>query len=138
MAEHPGISLVAIRFLFHPDTQEALTPDPHPYSNSSLDENFLAEFKNKTSHNSSVKLEERVVKNAAEAIEIIREYRRCTMFVVGRKPEGQLVAGLSPKIEFPELGPVGGLVTCAGFPTAASVLVVQQYQAGSFPNSDIS
>ena len=82
MAEHPGISLVAIRFLFHPDTQEALTPDPHPYSNSSLDENFLAEFKNKTSHNSSVKLEERVVKNAAEAIEIIREYRRCTMFVV--------------------------------------------------------
>ncbi|RVX04120.1 hypothetical protein CK203_015600 [Vitis vinifera] len=88
MAEHPGISLVAIRFLFHPDTlDEAITPDPHPNpnSNSSLDENFLAEFKNKTSHNNSVKLEERVVKNAAEAIEIIREYHRCTMFVVGER-----------------------------------------------------
>ncbi|KAJ9706077.1 hypothetical protein PVL29_001580 [Vitis rotundifolia] len=156
MAEHPGISLVVIRFLSHPDTQdEAVTPDPHPNpnSNSSLDESFLAEFKNKTSQNSSDKLEERVVKNAAEAIElgqigrvvknsaeaieIIREYRRCTMFVVGRTPEGQLI-GLSPRIEFPELGPVGGLLTCAGFPTAASVLVVQQYQAGSFSNSDIS
>lgn len=141
MAEHPGISLVAIRFLFHPDTlDEAITPDPHPNSNSnsSLDENFLAEFKNKTSHNNSVKLEERVVKNAAEAIEIIREYHRCTMFVVGRTPEGQLVAGLSPLIEFPELGPVGSLLTCGGIPTAASVLVVQQYQPRSFSNSDIS
>ena len=141
MAEHPGISLVAIRFLFHPDTlDEAITPDPHPNSNSnsSLDENFLAEFKNKTSHNNSVKLEERVVKNAAEAIEIIREYHRCTMFVVGRTPEGQLVAGLSPLIEFQELGPVGSLLTCGGIPTAASVLVVQQYQPRSFSNSDIS
>ena len=141
MAEHPGITLVAIRFLFHPGTQEdTITLDPHTNPNSSLDENSLAEFKNKTSHNSSVKFEEIAVRNAAEATEIIREYHRCSMFVVGRKPEGEVAIELSrPRIEFPELGPVGSLLTSPGFPTAASVLVVQQYQPGSFSNSqDIS
>lgn len=138
MAEHPGISLVAVRFLIHPDVQgEAPTPDSHDNPNFLLDENFLAEFKHNSSLNSAVKFEERVVKNAAEAMEIIREYHRCTMFVVGRMPEGHVVAGLSPKTEFPELGPVGSLLTSPGFPTVASVLVVQQYQPGSFPNSEI-
>ncbi|RVW43236.1 Cation/H(+) antiporter 18 [Vitis vinifera] len=116
---------------------EAPTPDSHDNPNFLLDENFLAEFKHNSSLNSAVKFEERVVKNAAEAMEIIREYHRCTMFVVGRMPEGHVVAGLSPKTEFPELGPVGSLLTSPGFPTVASVLVVQQYQPGSFPNSEI-
>ena len=123
MAEHPGISLVVIRLLTHSDD-----------TNSLLDENFLAEFKQNSSLNNSVKYEERFVKNAAEAIEIIREYHRSTMFVVGRMPEGDVIALLSLKTEFPELGPVGSLLTSPDFPTAASVLVLQQHQPGSFPN----
>lgn len=115
MAEHPGISLVAIRFLFH------LPPNIS-------DESFVAEFKQKTSHNSTVKFEDRVIESVAEAIEIIHECGHCNLFVVGRAPEGEHVAGLSPMMEFPELGPVGSLVTSPDFPTSASVLVVQQYQ----------
>lgn len=138
MAEHPGISLVAIRFLFHPGNQEdAITVDPYTNPNS-LDENFLAEWKHTALHNSSIKFEERVVRNATEAIEIIQEHHRCTMFVVGRTPEGQAANELSPRIEFPELGPVGCLLT-SSFTTVASLLVVQQYQSsGSFSTSHIS
>ncbi|KAL6349000.1 hypothetical protein AAG906_033656 [Vitis piasezkii] len=139
-------SIITVPFFGGCDDREALsydvqgeapTPDSHDNPNFLLDENFLAEFKHNSSLNSAVKFEERVVKNAAEAMEIIREYHRCTMFVVGRMPEGHVVAGLSPKTEFPELGPVGSLLTSPGFPTVASVLVVQQYQPGSFPNSEI-
>ncbi|GFZ01310.1 cation/H+ exchanger 17 [Actinidia rufa] len=95
----------------------------------SADEEFLAEFKEKISKDSSIKYEERIVSRAGETVGAIREHSRCNLFLVGRMPEGQLVAALKGNSECPELGPVGGLLTSPEFSTNASVLVVQQYHS---------
>lgn len=134
MAEHPGISLVVIRFSVHPDiVGEIVRVDVDESSNGGArfaDDIFLAEFKEKIVKDGSVRYEERVVRNGAEAAEAILEQSRCNLFLVGRMPEGELVAGLlNRKNECPELGPVGGLLTSPDFSTTASVLVVQQYRS---------
>ncbi|KAA8522472.1 hypothetical protein F0562_013167 [Nyssa sinensis] len=131
MAEHPGISLVVIRFLVDPKfVGEIVRLDMDNYSAvaKSVDDEFLAEFKERISADSSIKYEERVVGSSAAAIEVIRERNLCNLFVVGRMPEGQLVAALNEKSDCPELGPIGGLLTSPEFSTTASVLVVQQYR----------
>ncbi|KAI7989683.1 Cation/H(+) antiporter 18 [Camellia lanceoleosa] len=134
MAEHPGISLVVIRFLVDPTvTGEIVTVDINNDSSGSgsrsADEEYLAEFKQKMSKESSIKYEERVASNAAETVEVIREHNRCNLFLVGRMPEGELVRALNGKGECPELGPVGSLLISPDFSTTASVLVVQQYHS---------
>ncbi|XP_058224214.1 cation/H(+) antiporter 18-like [Rhododendron vialii] len=135
MAEHPGINLVVIRFTVHPDVVGEIvrvnvdeSSNGEPGEAKSADEHFLAEFKEKIVNNGSVRYEERAVRNGAEAVEAIREHSRCNLFLVGRIPEGELVASLNGKRECPELGPVGSLLTSPDFSTAASVLVVQQYR----------
>ncbi|XWS48854.1 hypothetical protein CRYUN_Cryun13aG0112400 [Craigia yunnanensis] len=132
MAEHPGISLTVIRFLPGPDVSGEIVRDnintSFNASGGSADERFLMEFKSKISNDdSSISYEERVVRNSAETIEVIREFSRCNLFVVGRMPESQVTAKLNTKSDCPELGPVGSLLTSPEFSTSASVLVVQQY-----------
>ncbi|XP_058200113.1 cation/H(+) antiporter 18-like [Rhododendron vialii] len=135
MAEHPGISLVVIRFLVSPNAvRENIAleiPEAGGSSDelSSRDEEFIGKIKEKISRNSSIKYDERVVSSAAEAVGIIREQSRCNLYLVGRMPVGQLVANMNRNSDCPELGPVGGLLTSPDFPTAASVLVVQQYHS---------
>ncbi|KAG5539588.1 hypothetical protein RHGRI_019954 [Rhododendron griersonianum] len=136
MAEHPGINLVVIRFTVHPDVVGEIvrvnvdeSSDGEPGAAKSADEHFLAEFKEKIVNDGSVRYEERAVRNGAEAVEAIRELSRCNMFLVGRIPEGELVASLNGKRECPELGPVGSLLISPDFSTTASVLVVQQYRS---------
>ncbi|KAK7833786.1 cation/h(+) antiporter 18 [Quercus suber] len=130
MAEHPGISLTVIHFIASLETaQEAVSLKIDICENSSTsegsgDEKFLVEFKQKFVKDSSIKFEERVVRNAAETIEVILEYSRCDLFLVGRMPE---VATLIEKSDCIELGPVGSLLTSPDFSTSASVLVVQQF-----------
>ncbi|GFZ01307.1 cation/H+ exchanger 18 [Actinidia rufa] len=131
MAEHPGINLVMVRFLLNPKVvgeAVVLDIDSGPEARSA-DEEFLAEFKEKISKDSSIKYEERIVSRAGETVGAIREHSRCNLFLVGRMPEGQLVAALKGNSECPELGPVGGLLTSPEFSTNASVLVVQQYHS---------
>ncbi|KAG6391081.1 hypothetical protein SASPL_148830 [Salvia splendens] len=91
----------------------------------SEDEEFLKE---KMGKNGSIRLEEVVVRNAAEAVEAMRGHDRCNLFVVGRMPEGQLAAALKRNNDYPELGPVGNLLISSEFSTVTSVLVVQQYR----------
>ncbi|PSS11349.1 Cation/H(+) antiporter like [Actinidia chinensis var. chinensis] len=133
MAEHPGINLVMVRFLLDPKVVgEAVVLDINDDSGPearSADEEFLAEFKEKISKDSSIKYEERIVSHTGETVGVIREHSRCNLFLVGRMPEGQLVAALKGNSECPELGPVGGLLTSPDFSTNASVLVVQQYHS---------
>ncbi|CAK9137023.1 unnamed protein product [Ilex paraguariensis] len=132
MAEHPGVSLVVVRFIVHPKVVgESVKLDINDNTNASTeseDEAILAEFKQKIPTDNSIKYEERVVSNAAETAEVAREHSRCNLFLVGRMPEGQLVAALNKKTECPELGPVGNLLTSPDFSTTATVLVVQQYR----------
>ncbi|KAK6137308.1 hypothetical protein DH2020_028949 [Rehmannia glutinosa] len=70
-------------------------------------------------------IQERMVNDAAEAVDVMRSYSRSNLVLVGRMPEGQLVASLNKKGECPELGPVGNLLISPEFST--SVLVVQQF-----------
>ncbi|PSR91462.1 Cation/H(+) antiporter like [Actinidia chinensis var. chinensis] len=125
MAEHPGIKLVVIRFLL--DTE--VMGDIVRIDMDREEEEFLAGFKQKMTKDGSMKYEERVVRNAAETVEVIREHNsRCNLFLVGRMPQGPVPSALNVNTECPELGPVGGLLTSSDFSTTASVLVVQQYR----------
>ena len=135
MAEHPGISLTVIHFIASPEiAQEAVSVKVDICENSNTSEGsggekFIVEFKQRFLKDSSIKFEDRVVRNAAETIEVILEYSRCDLFLVGRMPE---VATLIEKSDCVELGPVGSLLTSPDFSTSASVLVVQQYHSQSF------
>ncbi|KAH7839892.1 hypothetical protein Vadar_010065 [Vaccinium darrowii] len=139
MAEHPGISLVVIRFLVNPNAmRENIALEIIEGEGNELrsgDEEIIGEIKKKISRNGSIKYDERVVSGAAEVVGVIREQSRCNLYLVGRMPEGHLVAAMKVSTDCPELGPVGGLLTSPDFSTAASVLVVQQYHSQLSLNS---
>ncbi|KAJ6943584.1 cation/H(+) antiporter 18-like [Populus alba x Populus x berolinensis] len=131
MAEHPGISLSVIRFTASPEIVGEIVRvdinDDRNVSTESTDDEFIAEFKKKIAKDSSVKYEERIVSNAAETVEAAKDFSRCNLFLVGRVPQGPVVASLNVKVECPELGPVGHLLISPDFTTLASVLVMQQH-----------
>ncbi|XP_022873504.1 cation/H(+) antiporter 18-like [Olea europaea var. sylvestris] len=133
MAEHPGINLNVVQFTTdHKVAGETVRLDINDQDRPearSEDEEFLAEVKEKVSNDSSIKFEEKMIKDAQETIDVIRSYSRCNLFLVGRMPEGQLVAAFNRRRECPELGPVGNLLISPDFSTTASVLVVQQYRS---------
>ncbi|KAL3498944.1 hypothetical protein ACH5RR_041676 [Cinchona calisaya] len=132
MAEHPGINLVVVRFTVHPNiVGEAVSLDMNDDNSPearSEDEEFLSEFKENTEKVGSITFEEKMVKDAAETVEVIRVYSRCNLFLAGRMPHGELVAALNTRTDCPELGPVGNLLIAPDFSSTASVLVVQQYR----------
>ncbi|GFZ01476.1 cation/H+ exchanger 17 [Actinidia rufa] len=117
MAEHPGINLVVIRFLLDPEVIEDIVRIDMNGEARSGDKEFLGEFKQNTMKDSSIKYEERVVRNAAETVKVIREHSRCNLFLVGRMPTGPVVADLNGNRVCPELGPIGGLMTSPDFST---------------------
>jgi len=133
MAEHPGINLNVVRFTTDPKVAGETVRLDINYQNRpearSEDEEVLAEFKEKVSKDSSIKFEEKTIKDAQETIDVIRSYSRCNLFLVGRMPEGQLLAAFNRRRECSELGPVGNLLISPDFSTKASVLVVQQYRS---------
>ncbi|KAJ8768485.1 hypothetical protein K2173_022574 [Erythroxylum novogranatense] len=125
MAEHPGIVLSVVRFKPGPEiTGEIVRVDIiNDVNEESADEKLLTEARK--SNTTSIKYEERVVKSSDETVEVIRQFSRCNMILVGRRPEGPVPAALNVKIECSELGPVGNLLISPE--CLASVLVVQQY-----------
>lgn len=135
MAEHPGVTLNAVRFVVHADTVGRSTQVDvddglgKPPADSRWDsENFILELKQRASNDESIKYQECVVSSDTEAVDAIRQHSKSSLFVVGRIPEGQLAAALDKKNDCPELGPIGNLLISPDFSTAASVLVVQQYR----------
>ncbi|KAF2313401.1 hypothetical protein GH714_010804 [Hevea brasiliensis] len=107
MAEHPGISLIIVHFI---------------PSNDIMGQMVKVDITDES---------KRPVNSAKEIVEIVKEFSRCNLFVVGRMPVGPVAAALTEKAEYPELGPVGNLLTSNGFTTSASVLVVQQYNGST-------
>ncbi|KAL3329840.1 hypothetical protein AABB24_033946 [Solanum stoloniferum] len=101
MAEHPGINLLVVRFLVDPEVARgSITLDmDQTYSTEaqSKDEELLTDLKHKLSKNSSIKYEEKLVKDAAGTTELIRAYNRCNLFLVGRISEGEVAAALDKK-----------------------------------------
>lgn len=129
MAEHPGIRLAVLRFVMEPRIVGEVVRVDVGESSTTEDELFLAEFKVKIANDDSIIYEERIVKNAAETAAAIREYNCCNLFLVGRRPAGELACSLRTG-ECPELGPVGSLLASQDCATTASVLVMQQYHYG--------
>ncbi|KAI7730919.1 hypothetical protein M8C21_013341 [Ambrosia artemisiifolia] len=132
MAEHPGINLVVVRFLLDRDVASSSSvsveiEEPDSVKAMSIDDEVIAEFKEKILKDSTNRYVERVVKNGAEVIEGIREHSRCNLILVGRMPEGELVASMRKRSECPEMGPIGNLLISPEVNIPASVLVVQQY-----------
>ncbi|KVH91799.1 Cation/H+ exchanger [Cynara cardunculus var. scolymus] len=136
MAEHPGINLTVVRFLLNPtdttSTPGSVTVDIQESSTAeaqSADDEVIKEFNMKlVSKDCNMKYDERVVADGSEMAEMIREYSRSNLFLVGRMPEGEVVAALlKTKSECPEMGPIGNLLISPSFTTGASVLVVQHY-----------
>ncbi|KAD4178395.1 hypothetical protein R6Q59_021986 [Mikania micrantha] len=130
MAEHPGINLIVVRFLLNPQatiTRDSITID---IKESATDDDVIEDFKkNFVIKHTTVNFEERVVANASETAETIREYGRSNLFLVGRMPEGEAVEFPKNNSECPEMGPVGNFLISTNITTAASVLVVQQYHS---------
>ncbi|KAM1850947.1 hypothetical protein ACFX13_015068 [Malus domestica] len=131
MAEHPGISLMVIRFLVEPELAGEISRiniDGNARTKvGSVDEEFLTEFKQKIAKDDSVTYEEKAVRNEAQTISMVHEIGRCHLFLVGRTPDGEVALALNRRSECPELGPVGSLLISPDLSTSASVLVVQQY-----------
>ncbi|KAL2595049.1 hypothetical protein AAZV13_11G018000 [Glycine max] len=140
MAEHPGIRLLVIRFVGEPMNGEIVRVDVGDSTSTKLisqDEEFLDEIKTKIANDDSIIYEEKVVKDGAETVAIIRELKSCNLFLVGSRPASE-VASAMKRSECPELGPVGGLLASQDYPTTASVLVMQQFQNGAPINFTIS
>lgn len=133
MAEHPGIRLMVVRFLVEPEiVGEIARVNVEGESSTNLasvDNDFLAKFKQNKAEDNSTKYEEKSIRNTEQVIAVIREIGHCNLFLVGRMPAGELALALSNRSECPELGPVGSLLTSPDFSTTASVLVVQQYNS---------
>ncbi|XP_071687020.1 cation/H(+) antiporter 18-like [Rutidosis leptorrhynchoides] len=137
MAEHPGINLIVVRFFLNrkrPTTPGSVTVDitesTATEESQSIDEEVITNFRNKiASKPNTMKYDERMVADALETTESIKEYARSNLFVVGRMPEGEVVEFLKKNSECPEMGPVGNVLISPNFSTAASVLVVQQYHS---------
>ncbi|KAH6783366.1 cation/H+ exchanger 18 [Perilla frutescens var. hirtella] len=130
MAEHPGIRLNVVRFFLDPKVSLKLDINDRSGSEArSNDEDFIMAFKDKVSKDGSIKFLDSVVKDSDQAVDVIRAYKSCNLFLVGRISEGELAAALNRKSECPELGPLGNLLTSPEFSTTASVLVLQQYRS---------
>lgn len=154
MAEHPGISLTVVRFIpseeFKPENVKLeITEDRASGSGDTrlIDIEAITELKAKikeqeTSRSnldseSQIVYEEKIVKSYEEVMEVMNEYSRSNLFLVGKSPEGLVASGLHvERNDTPELGPIGNLLTASeSVSTAASVLVVQQYTTSRVPSA---
>ncbi|KAL0659641.1 hypothetical protein Bca4012_080226 [Brassica carinata] len=149
MAEHPGISLTVIRFIpseeFKPENVKLEITEDQAGSCSGqtklTDIEAITELKAKVKEQESSRsdsdieskiiYEDKIVRCHDEICEVIKEYSRSNLFLVGKSPEGSVASGLNVvRSDTPELGPVGNLLTSSeSVSTSASVLVVQQYVA---------
>ncbi|KGN53373.1 cation/H(+) antiporter 18 [Cucumis sativus] len=144
MVEHPGITLNIVHILPSSDmATESTVIDMHSKDDTNtstlMDQKVLMEFNVKKIDDESIRYEERTVTKYNDTIEVIREFSRCNLILVGRAPEGQVIESLHFKGgDCPELGPIGNLLTSTEISTSASVLVVQQFRGPLLPSSSTS
>ncbi|CAM8902024.1 unnamed protein product [Rhodiola kirilowii] len=138
MSEHPGTSLTVVRFLPGDDAYDS---EPGPTGPNTLtivtdidrerqmDEEYIHEFRMRTSNNESIVYAEKTVNHGEDTVAAIRSIDNVhDLFIVGRgQGISPLTAGLTDWSECPELGAIGDFLASADFAVAVSVLVVQQY-----------
>ncbi|MED6122981.1 Cation/H(+) antiporter 19 [Stylosanthes scabra] len=133
MAQHPGISLTAVKFVaasgkslafgaklvaVSADKQQKVVTEIDE-SEKRLDEELWNEFLGK-----SIKFEERLVESRNDIEVALREMSKSSLILVGRMPS---VAPLVYNSDSAQLGPVGSFLASSEFSTTASVVVIQQY-----------
>jgi Kef-type K+ transport system membrane component KefB len=122
MAEHPGIDLVVLRFIFNSRDAASISLS---MDDSDNDEKFLKEFNATVADgNNSITFEEKTVSAGEEVRAAVKAIGRCNLFVVGQKPP---CMPLTQRHDCPELGPVGSYLAASDFSAVASVLIVKQY-----------
>ncbi|KAL6580226.1 Cation/H(+) antiporter 15 [Orobanche minor] len=144
MCEHPCVNLTVMRFVPGENTLETTMVETTSHNLSGgvrmtvadndrerqLDEDYLNEFRDRTTNDSSVVYIERVVNHGEETVAAIRSIDVShDLFIVGRG-QGMIspvTAGLTDWSECPELGAIGDLLASPDFAATYSVLVVQQY-----------
>ncbi|KAH6757535.1 cation/hydrogen exchanger 15 [Perilla frutescens var. hirtella] len=140
MSENPGINLTVMRFIPGETAAgesssrrggEILTVETNDDDREmQMDEEYVNEFRARTSNDPSVVYTEKIVNNGEETVATIRAIDPIhDLFIVGRG-QGQtspLTAGLTDWSECPELGAIGDLLASSDFAATYSVLVVQQY-----------
>ncbi|ERN03210.1 hypothetical protein AMTRI_Chr02g263090 [Amborella trichopoda] len=129
MAEHPGVSLIVLRFQPVPQTNQpdGVGIDMETGSHED-DEKFLADFHAMAKTNQSIRYEELEVRSREETVAAIRNVARCNLLLVGRRAEAPGFEMSSA--DCTELGLVGSFLVSQEFTGGASVLVVRQYHPG--------
>ncbi|KAM7273276.1 hypothetical protein ACFE04_027940 [Oxalis oulophora] len=116
MAKHPGIRLSVIHFITEPGEIVRVDVEEETQCTKSL----IDEFKQKIAENDSVTYMEKPVKNNSNIIAAVREINDCSLFLVGRAPDGGTSLASNWKVEYPELGPVGSLLASSEIGITAS------------------
>ncbi|XP_030439871.1 cation/H(+) antiporter 19-like [Syzygium oleosum] len=122
MAEHSGIVLSVMKFVFPPGTAVAAQESNEDDDNPSDDD--LSELT--ASKNESIAYEEKAVATTEDIVAALKSMSKCNLFIVGRMPSNVQVL-VDRASDCPELGHVGSYLASSGFSTTSSVLVVQQY-----------
>ncbi|KAI3907954.1 hypothetical protein MKW98_003599 [Papaver atlanticum] len=140
MSEHPGIKVAVIHITMQLESSGDIAviemSGESPVESHLLDEKVLSEFEKKISQNPFLKYEKRLLSNSAEVLDVVQEFSKCSLFLVGRMPTGAVQHVLNGRSDCPELGPIGSLLVSPDLATTASVLVVQQYY--NQPPSDLA
>ncbi|KAI3890004.1 hypothetical protein MKX03_025745 [Papaver bracteatum] len=143
MSDCPDVSLTVLRFIPGEETKgwsrrhdndssdnDMLTVLTDSDRDRQMDEDFICDFRMKTSNDESVVYIEKITNNGEETVSVIRSLDNVhDLYIVGR---GQgivspLTDGLTDWSECPELGVIGDILASPDFASSVSVLVVQQY-----------
>ncbi|RWW32786.1 hypothetical protein GW17_00002518 [Ensete ventricosum] len=140
MAEHPGIQLIAMRFIPQADQLKGrdgggsvtIRMDANEIA---ADEDYITLLRDKVlPSNESIKYDDKVAGGKAEIVAAIKEMGRCNLFLVGQAPP---TVALTDKNDCPELGPVGSYLASSEFSTTSSVLVIKQHDPTAKPSEEV-
>ncbi|RVX10739.1 Cation/H(+) antiporter 15 [Vitis vinifera] len=148
MVGHPTAMLAVIRFIPSENAADLETLEEYVPGDSngilsaiseyekqkSLDDEFVENFRIRTSGDENILYREVVLNNGEEAVTAIREMdHNYDLYVVGRgqKVLSPLTAGLNEWSDCPELGAIGDILVTSEFASSASVLVIQQFEGAA-------
>ncbi|KAF5475173.1 hypothetical protein F2P56_007008 [Juglans regia] len=140
MVGDPRISLTVVRFLPGKNVvkmESETNISEGEERQTTIDENYINEFRLKTVDKKSVMYIEKIVNNGEETVSAISAMDNSyDLYIVGKGTEttSPLTLGLSEWSENPELGAIGDVLVSSSFALNSSVLVVQKYGSGDHQN----
>lgn len=115
------------------DKEEILATPKDNDKEKQLDDEYIADFIQSSSSNTSIRYIEKVANNGEETLKAISNLEHeYDLYIVGRR-EGMvspLTSGLTEWSDFPELGALGDTLVSSSFSSDVSVLIIQQQVGG--------